>query len=255
MRPILSTAACLCVLLLSLPTEARKPNKNASYKQLKLPATKVQILGKQHTVYWTTDDHPTGNTNAILDLLKKYNIRATFFVVSYNLYAYYHNPKWPVLISRKNAVQRMVREGHTIGNHSFTHGYLCRMSKKKVLHELTLTQKYIKRVTKITPKHWRPPHGSRCPQTRQAAKKLKLITAMWHIDDYKKSAAIIWWLIKRRVRRGYKETILLLHTNPKKTAKLIRFMKIPVRKAPLPRPSVLPTPTSPPKHRTNSISK
>lgn len=68
----------------------------------------VQPEGEK-TAYLTFDDGPSDNTKKILDTLKQYNIKATFFV----------NGK----SSQKALYQRMVDEGHVIGNHTYSHDY------------------------------------------------------------------------------------------------------------------------------------
>ena len=62
-------------------------------------------------VYLTFDDGPSENTDAILDILDDYNIKATFFVVGKDIDTY------------GDAYRRIVDDGHTIGMHSFSHNY------------------------------------------------------------------------------------------------------------------------------------
>ena len=63
------------------------------------------------TVYLTFDDGPSANTDKILEILKKYNIKATFFVVGRS------DDK------SKNLYNRIIKEGHAIGNHTYSHEY------------------------------------------------------------------------------------------------------------------------------------
>ncbi|MBV9695027.1 MAG: polysaccharide deacetylase family protein, partial [Alphaproteobacteria bacterium] len=62
-----------------------------------------------HTVAFTFDDGPNANTNAVLDVLKQYNVKATFFVVG------------ALALQHPATVRRIVEEGHALGNHTFTH--------------------------------------------------------------------------------------------------------------------------------------
>ncbi|SHI84623.1 polysaccharide deacetylase family protein [Pseudobutyrivibrio xylanivorans] len=62
-------------------------------------------------VYLTFDDGPSDNTDAILDILDDYNVKATFFVVGKDLDTY------------GDAYRRIVNDGHTIGMHSYSHNY------------------------------------------------------------------------------------------------------------------------------------
>ncbi|KAG4086201.1 glycoside hydrolase/deacetylase [Neocallimastix lanati (nom. inval.)] len=72
-----------------------------------------QCINPKHWAL-TMDDGPTQYSDIILDLLKKYNIKATFFVCG-NLYMKTSNPEWARII------KRMDDEGHIIGNHTFDH--------------------------------------------------------------------------------------------------------------------------------------
>lgn len=90
--------------------------------------------GKQ--VVLTFDDGPDSNyTPKILDILAKYHVQATFFVVGENV------EKAPALI------QRMYQEGHEIGNHTYTHPNLSATSVLQTKLELNATQRMIQTVT------------------------------------------------------------------------------------------------------------
>jgi peptidoglycan/xylan/chitin deacetylase (PgdA/CDA1 family) len=68
-------------------------------------------LPARRTVYLTFDDGPSGMTEAILDILKKEGIHATFFVLGNQAEKYPH------------IIKRIIREGHSLGNHSYNHEY------------------------------------------------------------------------------------------------------------------------------------
>lgn len=187
-----------------------------------LPHQDVQILGKAHRLYWTFDDHPVLSTPRTLAVLRKYKIKGTFFVVGYPLYAYYRTPFYGPAKHRFNSVQQMVKDGHVLGNHSVTHRYLCKgMKRHKVHWEIRYTQQLVKRATGITLKYWRPPHGHRCKYTYRYARKYKLKTVMWDVDDMKRPMRRIIRDVLNRVRSGYTHTILLFHMNPSKLEKFI----------------------------------
>lgn len=71
--------------------------------------TPVTSAEQDKVIYLTFDDGPSCNTIEILDILKKYNIKATFFVVRREGY--------------NSVYKRIIREGHTLGGHSSTHKY------------------------------------------------------------------------------------------------------------------------------------
>ena len=72
------------------------------------PAEKTEYVKK---IYLTFDDGPSSSTNEILDILKAYDVKATFFVVGKTDEA------------SKEAYRRIVAEGHTLGMHSYSHSY------------------------------------------------------------------------------------------------------------------------------------
>lgn len=100
-------------------------------------------------VYLTFDDGPSKSTNQILDILDKYNIKATFFVVgpSYKL--------------KNDYLKKIIENGHQIAIHSYTHNYNeIYSSKENYIKDLTKCLNWIKSTTGITPNIYRFPGGS-----------------------------------------------------------------------------------------------
>lgn len=100
-------------------------------------------------IYLTFDDGPSSNTAQILDILKKYDVKATFFVLGKTDDA------------SKALYQRIVAEGHTLGMHSFSHKYEeIYASKESFIEDLSKQQEYLYEVTGIWPRYYRFPGGS-----------------------------------------------------------------------------------------------
>jgi peptidoglycan/xylan/chitin deacetylase (PgdA/CDA1 family) len=79
----------------------------------------------------TFDDGPSpGNTPRLLDILKQRNIKATFFMIG------------PNVVAHPEIAQRVLAEGHEIGNHSWTHPQLSKLSAQRVTEEITKTLLY-----------------------------------------------------------------------------------------------------------------
>jgi len=96
----------------------------------------------------TFDDGPNPKyTPAILDLLKQYDVKATFFVLGK------HAQKYPEILKRESL------EGHEIGNHTFSHINIKKSSDTKIQEEFLKTQNIVFSITEVMPKNFRPPYG------------------------------------------------------------------------------------------------
>lgn len=103
----------------------------------------------QKVIALSFDDGPHPKyTIEILDILKEYDIKATFFVLGV------HAEKYPHIIKRQ------VREGHEIGNHSYSHIDMRRATKKEIREEFEKTQEIIYSIANVRPKVFRPPYGN-----------------------------------------------------------------------------------------------
>jgi len=120
----------------------------------------------------TFDDGPSAaNTPRLLDMLKQRKIHATFFFVGQCVQ---ENPE---------IVKRIVAEGHDIGNHSWSHPDLAKMSDAAVREEIQKTQDAIVQACGVTPKLMRPPYGAFTARQRAWANGTwgyKII--LWDVD-------------------------------------------------------------------------
>lgn len=100
-------------------------------------------------VYLTFDDGPSENTRAILDVLKKYDVKATFFVTGQQA------------LSHPERYREIAQEGHTIGMHSYSHVYReIYESVDNFGEDLLLLQTFLEDTTGVTPRFYRFPGGS-----------------------------------------------------------------------------------------------
>lgn len=107
-----------------------------------------RIKGNNGVIYLTFDDGPSSITSKILDILKKENIKATFFVVNYSQFY-------------DEIVKRIIEEGHTIGLHSYTHQYkLIYSSETAYFDDLNKLKMRVKNTTGIDSNIIRFPGGS-----------------------------------------------------------------------------------------------
>lgn len=109
----------------------------------------VQKPESSHKVYLTFDDGPSVHTNEILDILKNYHVKATFFVLGKEDE------------DSKQALQRIVEEGHSLGMHSYNHQYSDIYSSREAFAaDFEKIQDYLFQVTGVTSKLYRFPGGS-----------------------------------------------------------------------------------------------
>lgn len=124
------------------PREAEKEVLQSEEKRQEEKAYEKEI-------YLTFDDGPSSNTDAILDILKAYDVKATFFVVG------------KTDEKSKAAYRRIVAEGHTLGMHSYSHKYdEIYQSKESFTEDLSSLQEYLYEVTGVWSRYYRFPGGS-----------------------------------------------------------------------------------------------
>jgi len=122
----------------------------ASYTEFATyPILYHQGAGGEHEVAITFDDGPDPKwTPKILDVLKERGIKATFFLIGQNCEDY------PGLVAR------IVREGHEVGNHTYSHRNLAIMSEWQMELELTATERLIESITGRSTTLFRPPYNA-----------------------------------------------------------------------------------------------
>lgn len=108
----------------------------------------IRKIKDKDKVVLTFDDGPDPlYTPRILDILKKYNVRAVFFLVGENV------RKYPQL------AQKIVEEGHDIGNHSFNHANLLILKSRAIKKNIMMANREIANITGMVPQFFRPPRG------------------------------------------------------------------------------------------------
>jgi peptidoglycan/xylan/chitin deacetylase (PgdA/CDA1 family) len=147
---------------------------------------------KRRAIALTFDDGPSESTPALLDLLAKHNVKATFFMCGQNVRRL------------KEIAARVAEEGHEIGNHTESHAALYLKSPQFIARELTLGQESISKITKVTPRWFRAPFGVRWPGLRQAQENLNLTGLMWTAigNDWKWPASKISQKLLKQAENG-----------------------------------------------------
>lgn len=152
----------VAVLTEQLPVEEMQEEASGVYETTKVeesvkdtetkaeePAKINPVKSSGKKVYLTFDDGPSSNTDQILDILKDYDVKATFFVVG-------KTDERSV-----KAYQRIVEEGHTLAMHSYSHRYdEIYESKEAFARDLNSLQEYLYETTGVWPRIYRFPGGS-----------------------------------------------------------------------------------------------
>jgi peptidoglycan/xylan/chitin deacetylase (PgdA/CDA1 family) len=152
----------------------------------------------RRAVALTFDDGPSEGTPAILEILDRHQVKATFFQCGAN-------------VLRLPAIARQVASaGHEIGNHSHTHSPMYLKPANFVLQEFGRAQNAILEVTGVRPAFLRAPYGARWFGFAEAQRQLHLTGVMWTVlgRDWKRSGDEVAETILRRTVNG---AILCLH--------------------------------------------
>lgn len=135
---------------------------------LKEPVKKQPVKKSEKYVALTFDDGPNpSSTKKILATLKKEKIHATFFILGE------HAKQYPII------VKQIYKEGHELGNHSYSHPDLAKLSSDAIEKELTSTAKYIQKASGHKPTVFRPPYGSYNPKVTL---QNNLPMVLWTVD-------------------------------------------------------------------------
>jgi peptidoglycan/xylan/chitin deacetylase (PgdA/CDA1 family) len=166
----------------------------------------------------TFDDGPHPMTLQVLDVLKKHNAKATFFCIGKNI------ERHPEIL------QRIIDEGHIVGNHSYSHSHFFDFYRKNgVIQELEKTDAIIEKISGRQPHFFRPPYGVTNPSIRRALEVTKHKVIGWNIrslDGAIKNESVIFNRIAKRISPG---GIVLLHDTSIQTVNVLERLLVTLR--------------------------
>lgn len=166
-----------------------------------------QVFGKVYytgskadkVVALTFDDGPNEPyTSQLLDVLDKYQVKATFFIVGKNVETYPETAK------------RIVAEGHIVGNHSYSHSANHALTEFGV-KDMKVAQAVIFDVTGVLPDLYRPPHGKHTPWELWSVRKSKLLPTNWSVSTSELKGLPPAIMANRIVSQAKAGSIILLH--------------------------------------------
>ncbi len=148
----------------------------------------------------TYDDGPNDpHTLRLLEVLAKHNVSATFFLIG------------RYIQQRPDIVREIVRAGHVVGNHTFTHPLLTFGTETEIKNQLSECRAALQDAIGEHSNLFRPPFGGRRPAVIRIAKELGLQPVMWNVTGYDWNAppaAVIEQKVTRQIRGG---DVILLH--------------------------------------------
>ncbi len=200
---------------LSFPTEGQPPIGPANsavlarYDAAYLGDTSRQVL------YLTFDaGYENGCTAKILDVLKKHQVTAAFFLVGNYLE---QNP---------DLVRRMVAEGHIVGNHTMHHPDMSKISDPAAFEkELADLEKLYYAITgQEMPKFYRPPQGIYSEENLKMAQKMGYKTVFWslaYVDWNNDAQPTTQYAFSKLLPRTHNGAVVLLHSTSKTNAEIL----------------------------------
>ena len=183
-----------------------KPTGNVSSQELAKYDAYYLSDTQEKVLYLTFDEgYENGNTEPILDALKKHNVSATFFVVGH------------YLETAPELVKRMVAEGHTVGNHTYHHPDMSSISDMESFRqEMEEVEKLYKEITgQEMVKYYRPPQGKYSMENLKMAQELGYHTFFWslaYVDWYKDKQPSKEEAFSNLLGRIHPGSIVLLHS-------------------------------------------
>lgn len=145
----------------------------------------------------TFDDGPSNScTPALLDGLKERGVKATFFLIGQNA------EKNPELVKRLDA------EGHLIGNHTYHHVEITKVSNEEAYEEITKTNEVIYSITGKNTEYMRPPFGL---WQRELELDLEILPVMWTIDPLDWTTENVDEIVNKVVTEAEENDIILMH--------------------------------------------
>lgn len=175
-------------------------------------------LEEDNRVALTFDDGPVENTLKILEVLDKYQVKASFFCIGKN-------------IEQHPAIFKLLLEkGHFVGNHTYSHtrkmGFL---SSKKLVEEIERCDMVIKNTGGVIPRTFRPPFGIINPKTKRALEKTGHKVIGWNVRSYDAILSSEKMILKRILGNIGAGDVVLLHDTNELTVEILEQLLVFLR--------------------------
>ena len=169
-------------------------------KKRELPVYSVErddkVLSISFDASWGAD-----KTIAILDILDRYDVKTTFFLVGYWV------DKYPA------RVEQIAAAGHEIGNHSNTHPHMSELGEAEIAQELTALSDKVEALTGVRPTLFRPPYGDYDDAVVLTARQNGYEPVQWSVDSLDWKNLGVQPMVKRVLDNVGPGDIVLFHNN------------------------------------------
>ncbi len=170
---------------------------------------------EEKVLYLTFDaGYENGHTAQILDILKKHDVKAAFFLVG------------DYLERNADLVRRMVAEGHIVANHTASHPDMSKISDLTAFQkELAEVEQLFREITgKELPRYYRPPQGVYSEENLKHAQKLGYRTVFWSLayaDWDNANQPSKEYALEKLLSRTHNGAVILLHSTSKTNAEIL----------------------------------
>lgn len=165
-------ALCLCLAVVSVLYAGGLKDESITVLSHKrqLPVYSVarndKVVSISFDAAWGGDQ-----TKPLLDILDKYDVKTTFFLVGFWV------DKYPEL------VKEIVARGHEIGNHSASHPHMSQLDEAKIEEELRIMSDKVERITGVRPTLFRPPYGDYNDKVVTTSRAEGYEVVQWSVDS------------------------------------------------------------------------
>lgn len=169
---------------------------------------KGQLINK--SIALTFDDGPHENTLQVLEVLKKYQVFATFFIIGKHIE------------NREYIIAKIIEGGHQIGNHSFEHSYWYSVKNvPDLVNDIQKNNACLEKISNRKITWFRPPYGVTNPRIAGAINKSNMKSIGWSIRSYDTVAKNIDDTFHRIIKQINQSEIVLMHDHLNTTAQLL----------------------------------
>ncbi|MDQ7794443.1 MAG: polysaccharide deacetylase family protein [bacterium] len=163
-------------------------------------ATDEQVLAISFDAAWGSERTPE-----ILEVLARYDVRTTFFLVGFWIDRY------------PEVLRQIVDAGHEVGNHTASHPHLNSLSREQIARELEIVHRQLEEATGKAPYLFRPPFGEYSNKVIEVAEELGYLTIQWSVDSLDWKDVTARQIAARVLDRAHPGAIILFHNNAENT--------------------------------------